>query len=620
MRVRRVAAPFVCAVLTTSALASAPPREAPCPAQVAVAPAKSDVGTRHSAQRGLNWLAVAATQWTASHQCFGCHVQAVTLEGLTVGRHNHYDVAPKDVNEMVRAMLMGVTAGGHKTGVAFQGAAWARYDQWVDVKQKEQLLRYARELIGFQEADGSVHDDDLRKPVVAGTMQTTFQAMQTWRQAYARTADDQWLAPMRRAERYLSATSASWTSGSDVYLQDANYALLGLVSAGVGSGEESSVRLQRWVRAKQNKDGGWGLEPSASDAIATGQSLYALKMAGMSDQDPVISRGMSWLVEHQASDGSWHERSAQGGADKGATMWAVLGLVTVDVVSVAVEGITDGQHVAPSMPLKIDARDNQGQGVSNLTVLVDDLPLKTACGAALAYTWDTRTLSQGKHIVQVVATGAKGQKSERSYEVYAGNVFLTQVGTRFDEQKQATEITMREIAPEAGGKVELQVFQVDDSTGEPKAGKQVFATDQKGSPGGMTFAWDGNGSDGKPQQRGRYFAKLVYRDVKGVAVQSEQALFFQDSERVQREKFGEVEGQLALHGGAEQAANAVVDLLDEKGNVVQSTHSTEQGNYRFKNVDQGRYTVRARKEGFKDLSAKVESAPAAAPAKADLVW
>ncbi|HEX4622219.1 MAG TPA: hypothetical protein VH208_11690, partial [Myxococcaceae bacterium] len=356
MRARRVAAPFFCAVLTTSALASAPTKDVPCPAQAAVATAKSDIGTRHAAQRGLNWLAAAATQWTASQHCFGCHVQAVTLEGLTVGRHNHYDVAPKDVDEMVRALLLGVTAGGHKTGVAFQGAAWARYDQWIDARQKEQLLRYARELVGFQQGDGSVPDDDLRKPVVAGTMQTTFQAMQTWRQAYARTADDQWLAPMRRAERYLSATSASWTASSDVYLQDANYALLGLVAAGVGSGEVSSVRLQRMVRARQNKDGGWGLEASTSDPIATGQSLYALKMAGMSDQDPVISRGMSWLAEHQASDGSWHERSAQGGADKGATMWAVLGLVTVDVVSVAVEGITDGQHVAQTMPLKVEAR------------------------------------------------------------------------------------------------------------------------------------------------------------------------------------------------------------------------------------------------------------------------
>ena len=73
-------------------------------------------------------------------------------------------------------------------------------------------------------------------------------------------------------------------------------------------------------------------------------------------------------------------------------------------------------------------------------------------------------------------------------------------------------------------------------------------------------------------------------------------------------------------GIAVDFCRAVVDLLDEKGNVVQSTRSTEQGNYRFKNVDQGRYTVRARKEGFKDLSASVTSAPASAPAKADLAW
>ena len=38
--------------------------------------------------------------------------------------------------------------------------------------------------------DGSVEDDDRRPPIVAGTIQTTYQALSTWRQLHARTADD----------------------------------------------------------------------------------------------------------------------------------------------------------------------------------------------------------------------------------------------------------------------------------------------------------------------------------------------------------------------------------------------------------------------------------------------
>src|SRR5215468_7752849 len=165
---------------------------------------------------------------------------------------------------MVAALQKGVTAGGHTTGVAFQGQAWARYDAWIDSEHTNDLLRYAQELIGLQSQDGSVPDDDARLPVTGGTMHTTYQAMQTWRQAYARTADDKWLAPMRRAERYLAVQSSDWGKKSDVYLQQVNFALLGLVAAGVGPGEPSSLRLQKILLGRQNQDGGWGLDAQSS--------------------------------------------------------------------------------------------------------------------------------------------------------------------------------------------------------------------------------------------------------------------------------------------------------------------------------------------------------------------
>ena len=55
--------------------------------------------------------------------------------------------------------------------------------------------------------------------------------------------------------------------------------------------------------------------------------------------------------------------------------------------------------------------------------------------------------------------------------------------------------------------------------------------------------------------------------------------------------------------------------LDNEGNVVSRTVTTEQGNYRFQNVDHGNYQVRVRRHGFRAVSQAVEaraSAPAAA--------
>src|SRR5262245_22343290 len=101
-----------------------------------VASAKGDPETRRAAQRGLAFLAKASQTWTEQHRCFGCHVQAVTVEAFAVGKHHRFDVGAADVEGMVKALLMGVTAGGHTTGVAFEGQAWARYDQWIDGQRK----------------------------------------------------------------------------------------------------------------------------------------------------------------------------------------------------------------------------------------------------------------------------------------------------------------------------------------------------------------------------------------------------------------------------------------------------------------------------------------------------
>lgn len=573
---------------------------------------------RKAAQRGLGFLTRSSKEWTAKHNCFGCHVQAVTMEALTVGLHHQYDVGIKDVDEMARALMMGVTAGGRTTGVAFQGQAWSRYDMWINATHKPQLLQYGEELIRLQQADGSIPDDDARLPITGGTMQTTYQAMQTWRQAFARTADDKWLAPMRKAEQFLAKQSSDWTVKSEVYLQNVNFALLGLVAAGVGNGEASSQRLQKILLARQNQDGGWGLDAGKSDALATGQSLYALRLAGHGDGEAAIDRGTAWLVKHQEQDGAWRTyHSNQGGAEKGEGMWAVLGLVAMDVTSVAVNGIVDGQHVAPKMAIAIEARDNQAGGVKKVELFLDDQPLTGACAAKLDYQWSTKGLAEGKHTIDVVATNSRNQTSRRRYEVYAGNVYLTELGTRFDDRKQATEIAVRNIALEPTGKVELAIYASDDKSAR---GKKVYGSETAGSLGALTFDWTGTTSDGTQQPRGKYIAELVYRDAKGKVLHRSETPFVHDSEAGQRANFAEIEGQLSQDAASGNAlsSNTTVELVDETGKVIQRATSTAQGQYRFKGVAKGNYKIRTSKAGFKAQEAAVEAKPAAPASKADL--
>lgn len=596
--------------------AATPERAKPleCEGTVATAPARGNPAARKSAQGGLGFLARASRAWTDQHGCFGCHVQAVTMEALTVGKHHQYDIGADDLAAMIKALKLGVTAGGHVTGAAFQGQAWARYDAWIDGKNTGELLKYAEELVGYQAPDGSIPDDDARLPITGGTMQTTYQAMQTWRQAFARTADDKWLAPMRKAEKFLAAKASDWTVKSDVYLQNVNFALLGLVAAGVGDAEASSARLQKILLGRQNGDGGWGLEPQKSDALATGQTLYALRLAGHADGEAAIERGTAWLVGHQEKDGAWRTvKSGQNGAEKGEGMWAVLGLVALDVTSVNVSGLIDGQHVPPTeMQIAIEARDNQAGGIAKVELFLDDRAVAGACAARLAHALKTASLADGRHTIDVVATNSRGQMSRRRYEVYAGNTFIVDLGTRWDEQRMVTEVGLRNLA-EAGGQLDLGVY--------PASGprQRVHGAEQPAVAGAMTFTWDGTGADGKPAPRGRYIAEVTLRDAHGKVVQKTETQFVHDSDSARLAKYGEIEGNLGLRGGAaEVSANTVVELVDDRGNVVQRVTSTEQGNYRFKGVSAGDYKVRTRKAGFADQEQAVRAAPATAPAKADM--
>jgi hypothetical protein len=620
----RAAVALVCLSASSAALATAPPAPK-CVATPTEKVVHSDAHVRSVAAKGLSYLAQSSQAWTAQHKCFGCHVQAVTLEALSVGKKHQYTINPQDLGAMVKALKLGVTAGGHTTGIAFEGSAWARYDQWVGNNETAELLRYAKELTAVQAGTGAINDDDRRLPVTGGTLETTFQAAQTWRQAFARTADDKWLSPMRRAESYLAAQSAKWAPGqaqapSGVYIQDINFALLGLLASGVTRTEGSAHGLLKMLLSRQNADGGWGLEPKKSDAFATGQTVYTLKMAGLSDGDSAVARGIRFISSRQEQSGAWRTyRSGQGGAEKAETMWAVLGLVTVDVASIAVNGIVDGQHVEPKMTLGAQVIDNQGGGIKQIEVLVDDLSVKVECGAKLSHVLETDKLKPGKHIVDFIAVNGKGQQSHRRFEVYAGDVFLTDIGAQFDEPSQSSVVSLRNIAPqsEKSGAVELEVFSVEPGA-EAKPKARVYTATKK-DLGGLSFSWNGKGDDGKAQPRGRYVAKVHFRDAAGKVRQTGSALFVHDSEQMQRQNFGEVEGQISMRNGS-GSANTLVELVDNDGRVIQATRTTEQGNYRFKTVDRGKYRVRVRKDGFDDLAMPVEAAPAAAPAKASMAY
>ncbi len=606
--------PLLLTALLASTTPTAPACADPRPAKRAAATLTGDPKARAAAQRGLDYLAGAAQAWQADHQCYGCHVQGVTLEAMTVGRAHQFRVKDADLDAIVKGML-DLRGGVHQANgfsyeggslsqpaKGFGGTAFAHYDERIGPRLRQELEKTSEGLLPFQQADGSVNGDYTNFPVANGKMQATVQAIVTWRQVFERTADNRWLVPIRKAERWVRTQAARMSDGPLPALYDANYAVIGLVSAGAGGGDKLVGELVRSVAKRENADGGFGFDGSpASNPFMTGQTLYALRLAGKSDGDRVVRRGTAWLIERQGKDGSW----GASGSGKAEAMWAVLGLVSMDRVSIDVAGLEDGAHVDGNPTLGIKAADNAGGGVKKLTVVVDDVPLTTACGAEMTTKLDAKKLRSGVHTVDVVAETAGGQTTTRRLQVYAGDAWLDEVGTHFEDG--ATVVGFRDLAPDAM-KAKVRVTVLDDK-------KKVVKTAELASKNGA-MSWQLEGA-----KSGRYTAQVALLDDKGAVRDQKEVVFSHESAEVARSKYGEVTGSVQLpEGGASQFAD--IELVDDDGNVVQEVQSTRSGQYRFKNVDAGKYKVRVKKKGFKaveeDLKAEagVESAaPAAAPAR-----
>jgi squalene cyclase len=64
------------------------------------------------------------------------------------------------------------------------------------------------------------------------------------------------------------------------------------------------------IRERQEASGGWSQSGrTPPDAYATGQSLYALHIAGVAATDPVYRKGVTFLLGTQYPDGAWLVRT-----------------------------------------------------------------------------------------------------------------------------------------------------------------------------------------------------------------------------------------------------------------------------------------------------------------------
>jgi squalene-hopene/tetraprenyl-beta-curcumene cyclase len=136
--------------------------------------------------------------------------------------------------------------------------------------------------------------------------------------AYGYTLDDK---PVKRAIEFVRSeqeADGSWFGRWGVnYLYGTMCVLRGLEAIGVDNHEPMVQQAAEWIRMMQNADGGWGESVGSYDdrnlkgigestSSQTAWAILGLLAAGDSRSEGV-ARGIAYLLQHQAEDGSWYE-------------------------------------------------------------------------------------------------------------------------------------------------------------------------------------------------------------------------------------------------------------------------------------------------------------------------
>jgi hypothetical protein len=342
-RTSRFAALFLGLCLSRPALADEP----------AVSPPATSQQVRQTVARAIGYLQAESASWLNTRKCAACHHAPMPLWALSEADRQGYAVDKKFVADTIESLLGSMEklrasrifpnpadppdprpqGRGLNMGLPMLAVA-ARSMPSLEEGQKQSLKRIAEEILKKQQPDGSWEFfAGLRRPPI-NESQTTDAA---WiiMALQGETGPD---AP--ESQRSALSKATAWLDAARPSGLHQDKAMKVLLWARSHGPRDAIQPIIDELLALQRGDGGWSqtVPELRSDAFATGQSLYALSLAGYTAERPEIKRGIDFLVATQASDGSWPmtSRSSPNGEPGSAKLltpitcaassWAVLGL------------------------------------------------------------------------------------------------------------------------------------------------------------------------------------------------------------------------------------------------------------------------------------------------------
>jgi ankyrin repeat protein len=297
---RKLGAPAALRLLNVSRLPAAPATSADSPAAV---------DPRAAAERGLALLETSSQKFFEASGCVSCHHQNAT--GMAAGEAHARGLR---VDAKASAARLEMLKAGPPPALLlermmidvpeiFSSALTALAAEHVPPNPVTDII--AAHLAATQAADGSWHilsGIGDRPPTAEGAISRAALCIRSLAVYGPPGRAAEITARIAKARQWLLAARP-------ITSEDRNMQLLGLSWAGADAATLS--RLGAAISTQQQPDGGWRQhEGVATDAYATGQSLYVLaKAGGVAPADAPYQRGVKYLLATQNASGAWRVTS-----------------------------------------------------------------------------------------------------------------------------------------------------------------------------------------------------------------------------------------------------------------------------------------------------------------------
>jgi N-acyl-D-amino-acid deacylase len=260
---------------------------------------------QQAVERGLAVLERGAKAYPSHQACFACHHQTLPMLAMAAARdaglrfdaelfQAQRDFTRKNFEERKARLAKGEHVGGRAATVSY--GLWAlRLAGDKPDGLTEAMTSY---LLSVQQPDGRWQPPSNRPPLESSSVSCTVLVAWALREFPSEAQQEQMTTAVQRAKTWLAMASLDEQ-------EDLNFALWG--ERLLDGSDERITSLKQRVLDAQQPDGGWRQKQDlASDAYATGQTLFVLSAIGVPATDAALRQGAEFLLRAQQADGSWH--------------------------------------------------------------------------------------------------------------------------------------------------------------------------------------------------------------------------------------------------------------------------------------------------------------------------